>query len=167
MQHGQLIGSECHTLRIKSRHFLEGTRLADGGGMRIIRRPGAEAGWRLEVGQCGRLALPLAAHLVAVPAIVPHHLAPFIWDVVGDPGQEVSSGEDLEVAMDFGVEARPVDDGVTRGFDRHFLDRKRIAQDVLGQVFQIALGLKFDPLAGMEVETGVLPGAEDLDAGGG
>ena len=51
-----------------------------------------------------------ASHLVAVPAVVADHLCPLVRDVLGDGGQEVGGGEDLEVAVDLGIEATAVDD---------------------------------------------------------
>ena len=45
-----------------------------------------------------------AAHLVAVPAIVADHLDALVRDMLGDGGQEVGGGEDLEVAIDLGAE---------------------------------------------------------------
>ena len=48
--------------------------------------------------------------------------------VLGDGDQEIGGGEDLEVAVDFGVEPGAVDDGVGGGFPRHFLDGEGISQ---------------------------------------
>jgi len=73
-------------------------------------------------------------------------------------------GEDFEVAVDVGVEAGAVDDEVAGRFQGDLLDREGVAQDVLGEVFEVGLGLRWDPLAGMEVEAAVFPGVEDLDA---
>ena len=49
-------------------------------------------------------ALADPAHLVAVPAIISDHLSAFIRDMLRDGGQEVGGGEDLEVAVDLGVD---------------------------------------------------------------
>ena len=72
--------------------------------------------------------MALAAHLVGIPAVVADHLRAFVRDVLGDGGLEIGGGEDLEVAVDFGIEPRAVDDGVGGGFPRHFLDGEGISQ---------------------------------------
>ena len=74
-----------------------------------------------------------AAHLVAVPAIVADHLRALVRDMLRDGGQEVGGGEDLEVAVDLGIEAGAVDHHVGRGLQRHFLHGEGIPQDVMGQ----------------------------------
>jgi len=104
-----------------------------------------------------------AAHLIAVPAVVADHLRPLVRDVLGDGGQEVGGGEDFEVAVDLGIEARAIDDDVGGPFQRHLLNREGIAQDVLGQGFEVGLGLGRHLLAGVDVEAAVFPGVEDLD----
>jgi len=109
--------------------------------------------------QFGRqAALAHAAHLVRVPPVVADHLGAFVGDVLGDGGQGVGEGEDLEVAVDFGVEARAVDDHVGGGFQDHLFHGERIAQDVLGEVLQVGLGLGRHLLTGMQVEPAVFPG---------
>jgi hypothetical protein len=60
--------------------------------------------------------------------------------MLGDGGQKVGGGEDLEVAVDLGIEPGAVDDHVGRGLQRHFLHGEGIPQDVLGQVFQVEQG---------------------------
>ena len=47
--------------------------------------------------------------------------------VLGDGGQEIGGGEDLEVAVDFGVEPGAVDDGVGGGFHGHLLHGEGIS----------------------------------------
>src|SRR5664279_1918473 len=88
-----------------------------------------------------------AAHLVAVPAIVADHLCALVRDMLSDGSQKVGGGEDLEVAVDLGIEPGAVDDPVGRGLQRHFLHGEGIPQDVLGQVFQVGLGLWGLPLS--------------------
>ena len=59
-----------------------------------------------------------AAHLIAVPAVVADHLRALVRDMLGDGSQKVGGGEDLEVAVDLGIEAGAVDDHVGRGTGR-------------------------------------------------
>ena len=59
-----------------------------------------------------------AAHLVAVPTVVADHLRTLVRDMLGDGGQAVGGGEDLEVAVDLGIEARAVGDDVRGLFPR-------------------------------------------------
>lgn len=59
--------------------------------------------WR----QC---SLTDAAHFIGVSAVVTDYWGAFVGDVVGDGGQEVGVGNDLEVAVDLGVEVAGVDD---------------------------------------------------------
>ena len=105
-----------------------------------------------------------APHLVAVPAVVADHLRAFVRDMLRDGGQEVGGGEDLEVAVDLGVEPRAVDHHVRGPLQGHLLNGEGIAQDVLGQILQVRLGLGRHRLAGVDVEAAVSPGVEDLDA---
>jgi hypothetical protein len=51
----------------------------------------------------------LAAHLVAVPAVIPDELEALVRDVLGDGRYEVARTEDLEVALNLGVETGTVD----------------------------------------------------------
>ena len=87
--------------------------------------------------------------------------------MLGDGGQKVGGGEDLEVAVDLGIEPGAVDDHVGRGLQRHFLHGEGIPQDVLGQVFQVGLGLWWHLLASVDVEAAVFPGVEHLHPFGG
>ena len=48
------------------------------------------------------------------------------------------------------------------GLERHLFHGEGIPQDVLGQVFQVGLGLGWHLLAGMQVEPAVFPGVEHL-----
>ena len=68
----------------------------------------------------------LAAHFVGVPAVVADHLSAFVGDMLGDGGQEVHGGEDLEVAVDLGVQFGTVDDGVAGRFHGHSFQGKLI-----------------------------------------
>ena len=47
-----------------------------------------------------------------------------------------AGGEDLEVAVDFGVELGTVDDGVGGGFHRHFFNGERISQNEIATVHE-------------------------------
>ena len=109
----------------------------------------------------------LAAHFVGIPAVVTDHLRPLVGDVLGDGGQEVGSGEDFEVAVDFGIELGAVDDGVGGGFQRHFCDGEGVAENVLGEFFEFGFVFGRDGFARVEVESGVFPGEQHLDAFGG
>jgi hypothetical protein len=60
----------------------------------------------------GQGALPNTPHLVGVPAVVADHLRALVRDMLSDGRDEVGGGEDLEVAVDLGVEPGAVDDGV-------------------------------------------------------
>jgi hypothetical protein len=85
-----------------------------------------------------------------------------VRDMLGDGSQEVGGGEDLEVAVDLGIEPGAVDDDVRGPFEGHLLNGERVAEDVLGQVFEVGLGLGRHLLAGVDVEAAVFPGVEDL-----
>lgn len=73
----------------------------------------------------------LAAHLVAVEAVVADHLDVLVGNVLSDGGQEIGGGENGEVPFDFRVHAGAVDDRVVRGFQGHLLDGEGVAEDVL------------------------------------
>ena len=73
-------------------------------------------------------------------------------------------GEDLEVAVDLGVEAGAVDDHVGGGFEGHLFHREGVAQDVLGEAFEVGFVFRGHRVGGVDVEAAVLPGVEDLDA---
>ena len=110
----------------------------------------------------GQSTLAEAAHFVGVPAVVADHLGALVGDVLGDGGEEVGGGEELEIAIDFGVKPGAVGDGVVGGFESHLLDREWVAQDVLGEVLEIGLVFGGDGLSGMEVEAAVFPGIEKM-----
>ena len=80
---------------------------------------------------------------------------PLVRDVLGDGGQEVGGGEDLEVAVNLGIEARAIDDDVGGPFQGHLLNREGVAQDVLGRALDVGLGLGRHLLAGVDVEAAV------------
>lgn len=107
--------------------------------------------------------MPDAARFVAVPAVVADHLNAFIRDVLGYRRDEVCGLEDFKVTVDFGVEARAVDEGVCRGFNGHFFNGKRVAQDVLGQALKVSLGFGRDALAVVDIEAAVPPRIENLN----
>ena len=110
--------------------------------------------------------LALTAHLVGIPPVVADHLRTLLGDVLGDGGQEIRGSEDFEVAVDFGIELGAVDDGVSGGFHRHFCDGEGVSQDVLGEFFEFGFVFGRDGFARVEVEAGVFPGEQHLDAFG-
>src|ERR1035437_934519 len=123
--------------------------------------------WRDYIGPQGlgggvyrRTRLAAAAHLVAVSAIVTHHLNPLVRNMLGDGGQEIGGTENLEISVYFDAHPRAVDDIVREGLDRHFFDREGIAQNILGQIGQLGLGLGFNANSGMDVETAMDPRAQ-------
>ena len=63
------------------------------------------------LGLFGGTLVALAAHLVGIPAVVADKLEALVGDVLGDGGDKVAGGEDLEVALNLRVEAGAVDDG--------------------------------------------------------
>jgi len=83
------------------------------------------------------------------------------WETVAGPRHE-NWGFDFQVAVDLGVEAGAVEDDVAGGFEGHLFDGEGVAQDVLGEVFEVGLMLGPDPLAGVEVEAAVFPGVKEL-----
>jgi hypothetical protein len=119
------------------------------------------------VGLFGGALVALAAHLVAVPAVVADKLEALVRDVLRDGGDEVAGGEDLEVAPDFGVEAGTVDNrsvrvAPVRGADLHLLDGEWIADDVLGQALQVLALAGQHAAAAVDVEAGMDPAAEHV-----
>ena len=61
-------------------------------------------------GLFGSAFVALAAHLVAVPAVVADKLEALVGDVLGDLRDEVAGTEDLKVALNPRVETGAVDD---------------------------------------------------------
>jgi len=97
-------------------------------------------------------ALAHTAHFVGVPAVVADHLRPFVRDVLGDSGQKVSGGEDLEIAVDFGIEPGAADACLARVAD----DAVALADGVVeaGQLLAARGGL--DPEAELADLDGLL-----------
>ena len=54
--------------------------------------------------------LACAAHLIAVPAVEADPLRALVRDMLGDGGQKVGGGEDLEIPVDLGIEPGAADD---------------------------------------------------------
>ena len=112
----------------------------------------------------GGLFAPLAAHLVGIPAIIPDKLEALVRYVLGDGGDEVARGEDVEIALDLGVQPGMVDDG-TVGIgavglrDLHLLHGEGVANDVLGQALQVLALVRLHPPAAVDVEPGMHPAA--------
>jgi len=108
--------------------------------------------------------MALAPHLVRIPAVVPNHLGAFVRDVLSDGRKKVRSRKNLEVAVDLRVQLGAVNDRVARGLNRHFLNRKGIAQNVLGQLGQEAFVFRPYGFATVYVEPCVFPRIEQFDA---
>jgi hypothetical protein len=70
-------------------------------------------------------ALAHSAHFVAVPPVVADHLGTLVGDMLGDGGQEVRRRENLEIAVDLGIEPRAVNDHVAGRFQRHLFHSLR------------------------------------------
>ena len=79
-QCGHCSGSVCHTFRITSLHFLDGSFAGGGWGGRRTQRFGCDSS------VCSHITLP--AHLVGVPPVIPDHLRTFIRNVLGELFQE-------------------------------------------------------------------------------
>ena len=102
---GHRSGSASHTFLINSRHFLEGdaARLV---GRNVDHLHSVALGLRFFV----RLLGPPAAHLAGIPPVIAHELEALVGNVLGDRGDKVARGEDLEVAPDPFVHAGAVED---------------------------------------------------------
>ena len=111
------------------------------------------------LGRFKSLFLTLAAHLIAIPAVVADQLKALVGDVLGDGGDKVAGGEDLKVALNLGVMAGAVDDGAAAFLDLHLFDGERIADDVLGEAFEVFALVGLDAVAAMHVESGMHPAA--------
>jgi len=159
---GQSNGSASQTFLISSRHLADGMRRGVVLGYiddlcRVV------GGFDL----FGGALVALAAHFVAVPAVVPDKLEALLGDVLGDLGDEVAGTEDLEVALNLRVETGAVDDralgvGPGRGARLHFLDGEWIADDVLGQPLEVFALVGQHPPTAVHVEAGMHPTAEHL-----
>ena len=97
-------------------------------------------------------------HLVGVETVVPDHLDTLVGNVLRQNGEEVDGVEDLKVAIDLRIDLGTVDDGVDRGFQRYFLHREGIAEDVLAKLLAFGAVLRRDGAVGVHVESGVFPG---------
>ena len=157
---GHWSGSVCQACLMRSRHFLEGRRRG-GGGERQERGGGGgkDSAIRLRTASA-------ATDLVAVEAIIADHLAVLVGNVLGDGGQEVGGGKDLEVALDFNVHAGAVDDHVAGGLEGHLVHGEGVAEDVLDEFFQVCFGFGADAVAGVDVEAAMFPGLDGHDDAG-
>ncbi len=108
----------------------------------------------------------LAAHLVAVPAVIPDELEALVWDVLGDGGDKVARGEHFKVTLNLGVLAGAVDNGAATFFDLHLFHGEGVADDVLGEPFEVFALVGLDAVAAMHVEAGVDPAAQHPGAFG-
>ena len=93
-------GSASHTFLINSRHFLEGTR----------RRSWAETSMTSTASPlvCTSSSARLARRARRKPPVVAHELEALVGNVLGDRGDKVARGEDLEVAPNLLVHAGAV-----------------------------------------------------------
>ena len=83
-----------------------------------------------------------AKQLVGIPPVVAHELEALVGNVLGDRGDKVARGQDLEVAPDLLVYAAAVEDRFgcrSRAWFGcpHLFDRKGVADDVLGGPFNV------------------------------
>ncbi len=109
-------------------------------------------------------AMPLAAHFVRVPTLVPDHLRAIVGNVLGDRCQKVRSRKNLLVAVDLLIQFGTVDDLLTPGVEGHFGDRKRVAQNILDKLFEDGLVFGRNASALMHVKTAVFPRMQKTDA---
>ncbi len=119
------------------------------------------------LGLLGGAFVALAAHLVAVPAVVADKLEALIRDVLGNGSDEVAGREHLEVALNLRVHAGAVDDGTLgrRPVGRvhlHLLDREGIPDDVLREPLQILTLVGQHAAAAMDVEARMHPTSEHV-----
>lgn len=68
------------------------------------------------------------------------------------------------MAVDFGIEPRPVDGGMGEAFHRHLFHRERLAENVLGELFQFDFLVAGHEVAVMDVEPGA--SLDEMDAFG-
>ena len=104
------------------------------------------------LGHGGRLLTSLAAHLVGVPAVVADELEALVGDVLGDGGDEWQTGDwRLQTAgkgkiRTYGaVENGAVGIGAVGLGDLHLLDGEGVADDVLGETFQVGAFRHMNP----------------------
>ena len=109
-------------------------------------------------------AMPLASHFVRVPTVIPDHLRALVGNVLGDRRQKVRSRKNLVVAVDLRIQFGAVDDLLPPGVERHFGDRKRVAQNILDQLFEDGLVFGRNAFALMHVEAAVFPRMQKTDA---
>ena len=81
--------------------------------------------------------------------------------MLGDRRQKVRSRKNLEVAVDLRIQFRAVEDLLAFGVERHFGNRKRVARNILGELFEDGLVFWWNAFALMHVEAAVFP-ARDL-----
>ena len=108
-----------------------------------------------------------AAHLVGVKSVVADHLHALVGNVLGEHRQEIHGIKHFEVAVDLGIEAGAVNDGVVGVFQSDLRRGERVAQDILAELFAFGPVLRWHRAARIDVEAGVLPGAHGLDELGG
>jgi hypothetical protein len=83
--------------------------------------------------------------------------------VLGDRCQKVRSRKNLEVAVDLRIQFGAVDDLLASGVERHFGNRKRVAQNILGELFEDGLVFGRNAFSVMHVETAVFPRMQKTD----
>ena len=107
-----------------------------------------------------RLLEPLSAHLIGIPVVVAHELEAFVRDVLGDAGDEVARAEPFKIALDLRVHPGAVNDRVPAAIGLHFIDRERVADDVLGEPLHVLAVTGRHALAAVDVDPGVHPSAQ-------
>ena len=110
----------------------------------------------------------LAAGFVGVEAVVADGLLAFRWKVKESGSDEIRRFEDLEVALGGVVAFGAVNDGLGGGVPGDFLERERMAQQILGEALATRGVVGGDGLfaAVVDAETGVFPGKEIGQFGG-
>ncbi len=108
-------------------------------------------------------AMLLTTHFFRVPTVVTDHLRALLRNVLSDRCQKVRSRKNLEVAVDLRIPFGAVDDLLASGVERHFGNRKRVAQNVLGEWFEDGLVLGRNAFSAMYVEAAVFPRMQKTD----
>ncbi len=99
--------------------------------------------------------MPLAAHSVGVPNVVTGHLLPLVGNVQGVRCKKVLPQKNLEAAVDLRIQFGAVDGILASGVERHFGNRKRVAQNILGELSEDGLVFGRNAFSATHVEAGV------------
>ena len=87
--------------------------------------------------------------------------APRNAELGGCAGEEVAGAKHFKIALDLWVEPRPVNERVPGAVGLHFIDRKRVKDDVLGQPLHVLRIVGRESLPGVNVEPGMRPAVQD------